>query len=112
MTASAACSGRAAPSGSAVKTVSIGDKSCSSGAVAVDADGFANIWISWRKTAGGATQRAFFPKDPYGFITFNRIYTRDAAVFDVVIRAYSSNAEQPIQGYTALCTAKGTGEVS
>lgn len=112
MSASAACSKRAAPSGTPVRTVSLGDKSCGSGHVAIDADGFANIWISWKKSPTGQRHRAYFPKDPYGFIVFNRIYTRDAAVFDIKIHAYNSDAKTPLQGYGDLCTSRGSGSVS
>lgn len=112
MAASAACSQRPAPTGRPVRVVSLGAKSCSTGRVAIDADGFANIWISWRKTASGPRHRAYFPKDPYGFIVLNRIYTRDPQVYDIRIHAYNSNAERPLQGYGAICSTRGTGSVS
>ena len=94
-TASASCTRRTAPTGATVQVAKLGNKSCASGGAVVKADGFGDIWVSWKPTASSSYRnRAYFPRDSTSLLVkLNQLFTRDASVFDVQIHVYRNGAK-------------------
>lgn len=92
MSARVGCSERATPVATPAKILNLGDRSCGADRVRITADGYSDIWVSWRRTASGPRQHVKFPGPGNSdtALRLNDMHTRDSAIFDIRLTAYRS----------------------
>ena len=90
---SSQCTGQAAPTGTVVKTVTFGDKTCPAGRrPVVWADGWGNHWVSYRSNPGAAWKRARTMTSNYGPLWKGALFIDELAVYDLNIQVTTTKS--------------------